>query len=132
VAPIALLNAASLGVEYEGGNLLPALESDPTELDFVNHYFEGKLFQDPRWMKRYLIDNGYCHWGYDYNIWLIGCDQWVVAGREENQTIFEFSVSWPRVVEILNGLDPDRRVSITLHPCYFGKRVDDGAFPVAG
>ena len=132
VAPIAQLNSEVLGVEYEGGNLMPNLESDPTELDFVNHYPEGQLLQDPRWMRRYLLDNGYCRWGYDYNIWLIGCDQWVVAGREANKSVFEFSVSWSRVVEVLNSLDSDRRVSITLHPCYFGKRLDAGVFPVDG
>ena len=132
LAPIAQLNADMLGIEYEGGGLIPALDTDPTELDFVNRPPDGLLLRNPRWMKLYLLDNGYCRWGYDYNVWLIGCDQWVIAGREADHPVFEFGVAWARVVDLLRELDPGRQVSMTLHPCYFGHRTVAGAFPVRG
>ncbi len=131
-APLGVLHADALAVEYEGGSLMPALEADPDELEFVNVRPGGDFLRDPRWLRRYLLDNGYCCWGYDFNVWILGSDDWVIAGREGQRQRFEFGVNWSRVRDFLAELDHTRRVAITLHPCYFGKRSAPGEPPVAG
>lgn len=131
-APVRVLSSTELGIEYEGGGLREALLGDPDDLPFVNDPPKGYFLRDPRWLRLYLLDNGYARWGYDWNIWVIGRDLWVIAGRDGTRPKFEFGVRLPRVLEFLRGLPLTDRVAVTLHPCYFGRRASAGSPPLEG
>jgi hypothetical protein len=127
--PIGALDANALGIKYEGGRLTSVLAESPDRIDFINHHPKGYFLHDPCWMRSYLLDNSYAKWGYNYNLWLIGEDKWVIAGTAQDQKTFEFGLDWRTVVAFLRELDRKHSACLTLHPCHFGRRKSPNEAP---
>jgi hypothetical protein len=130
--PLGILDETELGLRYEANMAGPAHLTQP--IDDADPYLaglpEGDFLRDYEWFRTYLVDNPYCRWGYDYNIWLLGKDMWAIGGRDQaGKTIFHFDVSWPKVAAFLTGISFEEKVLMTLHPIYLGKRSQPGAAP---
>lgn len=130
--PLGLLSEAELELRYEGScPVRGAAEPDEPALErYLAGLPAGDFIRDPEWFRTYLLDGLYCRWGYDFNIWVLGRNFWVVAGREDGRPLFRFAVPWGEVREFLAALPEDRSAVLTLHPVYFGHREDPGGSPV--
>ncbi len=128
--PLGILDETELGLTYEAGSAQAT--RTPVNLDdpFLKQLPEGDFLRNPQWFRSYILDNPHCRWGYDYNIWILGKDMWAVAGQADaGEPTFLFDISWDEVNRFLAGVDPDRKVAITLHPIYFGRRSRAGEPP---
>lgn len=129
--PKGVLSEAALGLDYEGS--VPSPGSAPegaAARDYLESLPEGDLVRNARWFRRYILDNPYCRWGYDYNVWVLGRDFWAVAGNGDGQPLFRFGISWAQVRDWLAGLPEHARVCLVLHPVYFGFRANGAGSPV--
>ena len=70
-------------------------------------------------MRRFLLDNPTCDWDVDLQVWLIGRDEWAIAGHLGAGPVFEFCVPLRRVIELIASLSAGDRCLIVLHPEYF-------------
>jgi hypothetical protein len=130
--PLGVLDESKLCLDYEAGLATPARPNQPIDEDdpYLAGLPEGDFLRDFVWFRAYLVDNAYCRWGYDYNIWLLGKDMWAIGGRDPaGNAVFHFDITWSKVAEFLNGIRPAEKTLITLHPIYLGKRSQPGVAP---
>ena len=120
--PKSRLSTVDLGIVFDGSQLmspLPCCQVNKNE--FLGSSPIGYVVQNKNWMKLYLQDGGYCSWGWDYNIWLIGADEWLIASGRDFE-VYEHGVSTEKVISFILKLDQKTKISIVVHPLYLEKR----------
>ncbi len=118
--PLQTLDMAGLGLEYEGNHprLRPALD-----LKRLQRITEGKgdLLRQPDWLKAYFLDHPVFERGYDYDAWLIGRDQWVVAGAGD----VHFPLTQSEFLNTLAALPNKTDIVVSVHPIYVAGGVPE-------
>ncbi|MGH1371019.1 MAG: sulfotransferase [Cellvibrionaceae bacterium] len=114
--PKAILSASKLGLKFDGSKIEKA-ESSLHYQEYMRGPSGSYVIQNKTWMKLYLQSGGYCNWGWDFNIWLLGADSWVIAGCKPG-SIFHYNISTQRVCEFMGTVDSNDDICITLHPLY--------------
>ncbi|MBI4754387.1 MAG: methyltransferase domain-containing protein [Betaproteobacteria bacterium] len=129
--PLQSLDESELGLEYEASGATATTQFDPAVREaYLRGLPGGDFLRDERWFRTYILDNPYCNWGFDFNVWLLGKDLWAVAGHDsDGQAVFRFGVSWVDVRGFLAGRAARERVALTLHPIYLGQRRMAGEPP---
>lgn len=115
--PIGRLQESELNLQYEGTFARPREDVD---LDAVREFLnaDDASVRSPSWMRTYLLDNPYCEWEADSQLWLTGTDEWVLASRFGSQEIFESGITQDRAIEALSQLPKGSRTLILIHPVY--------------
>ncbi|MCA8942997.1 MAG: hypothetical protein KDB80_10595 [Planctomycetes bacterium] len=115
--PIGRLDEAELNLRYEGTFASP--RSNP-DLDAVRAFVEapGASVRSDTWMRTYLLDNPYCEWKVDSQLWLTGRDEWVLASRIDQRATLEFGIDLGRAIDRLRALPEGSRTLIVVHPVY--------------
>ena len=114
------LNETELGLTYEANWPEIAHVNNTIEL---NRYLSNILtdaIRNPNWMRTYLLDNPYCRWGSDYNLWLLGDDSWVISGHIKRDPKFEWGVTLEQVFHFLETIPNGKHVVCHIHPIYIG------------
>lgn len=76
-------------------------------------------FFDESWARTYFINNPVNDWGVDFQVWLVGRDQWILSSSKQN--VFYYLISLNDVMNILqNEIDSSSKILFELHPEYFG------------
>lgn len=120
VIPLGSIRMQNLNLAYEGTFAAPR---ETLDMDRARSFASSDTVADirsERWMREYLTDNPVCRWTVDFQIWLLGRDRWVVAGRHRGETIFEWDVRLPDVLRFVSELPARTRTLFVLHPEYFG------------
>lgn len=130
--PLGVLDETELDLEYEANFATASPRAGSAEAQYYLARLPTADFNRNRgWMRTYLLENPHCEWGFDYRIWHLGSDFWVVAGRrQDGQPVFEFGIPWEDVSAFLDGVDSSEMVVVLLHPAFFGKRWDAGDYPL--
>jgi hypothetical protein len=118
--PLGLAQQADFGLDYEGTFAAPHAAPDIQAASAFAGNIEQADIRSRQWMQLYLSSNPCCQWDIDYQIWLLGPDQWVIAGGESRRDVFEWDVDLQSVVQFVRELPASSRTSIVLHPEYFG------------
>ncbi len=116
--PIGALSEKSLELTYEGTF---ATAREPIDHEATRRFIERIGEADVRseaWMRWYLLDNPYCRWGPDYQLWLVGRDQWVAAGRSEGDADYRFGLTWVQAFDWLYDRPAGTRTVLVIHPGY--------------
>ena len=115
--PLQTLDEGALGLSYEANYPSPTRK----ETSLLKAYLAGSpedAVRDPQWMRTYLVDNPHTRWGADFNVWLIGQDRWVIAGRRWWRSRFVWDATIADVQTFLERLTAPCRVVIHIHPVY--------------
>jgi len=115
---IGSLSEAKLGLTYEGAY---ATKKKSLKTSAIARFLKNRDGADVRsesWMKRYLLENPCLDWTIDFQIWLLGKDSWVVAGRWENETIFQWDIRLEQVLTCIREFPVSSRSVAVIHPCY--------------
>ena len=115
--PLQSLDEGALGLEYEANYPTPARRDSPR----LREYLAGSpadAVRNREWMRTYLLENPHTRWGAHYNIWLIGADRWVIAGRRWFRSQFVWDATLLDVQRFLERLTPPCRVVLHIHPVY--------------
>jgi hypothetical protein len=124
--PLGVLDATKLGLDYDGsGGGPPAIVDPAARARYLAGIPRGDFLRDPDWLRTYLVDNPYCRWDNDWNIWLLGKDWWAIGGRDS----FVSRASWSEVRDFVANLPASERIVLTLHPIYLGQRKAVGSWP---
>jgi hypothetical protein len=129
--PLGVLDEAALGLDYEGsGGRPPTIEDRRARTAYLAGLPKGDFLRNPDWMRTYLVNSPYCKWDYDWNIWILGKDTWVIGGRPERPDNYKFGVTWDDVREFVSGRPAAETVLFTLHAIYFGQRSGPNELPI--
>jgi hypothetical protein len=115
--PLQTLDEAGLGLSYEANFATPTWRGGYRLRQYVSGLPDDAV-RDPKWMRTYLVDNPHSRWGADYNIWLVGEDRWVIAGRRWWRSEFVWDAKLPDVMAFIDGVSGPRRVIVHIHPIY--------------
>jgi len=129
--PKGVLSEQALGLSYEGSapSPGPGPESEAAR-DYLESLPAGDVVRNARWFRAYILANPYCRWGYDFNVWVLGRDFWVIAGSDGRNELFRFGIAWIQVRQWLEALPRGKRVCLVLHPVYFGFRAGGVGAPM--
>lgn len=116
--PLGTLSEADLGLKYEGGYAKPKPRVDVTAASRFFGDLDSASVRSKAWMEQYLLNNPAQDYLTDYEFWLIGSNQWVVAGKWEGVPLFEWIVSIDRVVSLVKELPLRSRSVFVIHPEY--------------
>ena len=73
-------------------------------------------------MKIYLNDNPSFERDYDYSLWVVAADSWVISGHNDNKHTFFWDVKTEEMLEpFRRGIFKDKSVIFVMHPCYFNR-----------
>ncbi|TLS69035.1 hypothetical protein FEF65_00630 [Mariprofundus erugo] len=115
--PLHVLDEAKLGLTYEGN--YPVLP-ESLDSDKVAEYLRlstSDCVRNMEWLRYYFLDNPFFGRGYDVDIWLLGCDAWVIAKRGKGAEVL-WPVKTKDVLAYLEQLGGGVRVVICVHPEY--------------
>jgi hypothetical protein len=116
--PLQVLGERELELEYEANH--PVVSQ--TELTLALSQFVSGAPPDGvrnrAFMQAYLVNNPYCLWGHDYNVWLLGYDQWVIAGHRDRDPLFLWDARLEDVQSFIRRLPAGRRAVLHVHPDY--------------
>lgn len=116
--PLETVCEDDLELRYEGTYARAKAPPDVEAADdFCRAREEAGVRNEP-WMRRYLLDNPCCEWASDFQFWLIGRDEWVVAGRSEGETVFDWKVGLEQVIERVGRLPAGSRSVFVVHPVF--------------
>ncbi len=127
--PLGTLDAAALGIAYEGSFLeAPPGGSDPAD-PFATGVDAGGYVASAAWMRRYLGDNPYARHGVATSLWVTGRDEWAMGHRDpEGRFAWRFRQPW-RTISGAFAACPGPTL-VVLHPNYFGRRAGPDVAPV--
>ena len=113
--PLQEVSLQELDLEYEGNHPLPR-KKPPSPGD---QFFDPPkdAVRDPEWLQRYLVDHPVFERAYEYNVWLLGKDQWAIGGHG-SAAEFHWPLSLEQVLLRLDECSPGSRVVFTIHPMY--------------
>lgn len=126
--PLETLDEQELNLVYEAsGGVSPKVFDPQKREDYIKDLPKGDFLRCPNWFKTYIQDSPYCDWGYNFNVWLIGKDMWVISGCDvEANKVFLFNVSWKEVRTFLAECDHKNTICIAIHPIYVNQRDTTG------
>lgn len=112
--PLGVLDESELGLSYEGAcvSIKKALDKKQANIFFNDK--ESASVRSEVWMRRYLLDNPAMNHLTSYRCWLIGKDQWVVAG----EGVFLWNINIFNLIDFIKKLPLGKRIVITVHPEY--------------
>lgn len=118
IITLGTISEKELNLTYEGTFAIPKQNID---IEKANQFCQNKQnasILSKEWMYQYLIDNPCYNWGIDYQFWLTGKDQWVIAGIHNHQKMFEWNVNLEQTLSILGKLPENSRTVMVIHPAY--------------
>lgn len=119
VLPLGAVRMSDLGLTYEGTFSVPRADIDTRKAHAFFGDKEASKLRSEEWMRAFLHDNPSCLHELDVQLWLIGRDEWVIAGARGRVDEFAWLVSFEEVRKFLRGLRGNRRILAALHPEYF-------------
>ena len=130
ILPLGVLDETALGLDYEGSGGGPPVVADPAAREeYLAGLPRGDFLRNPDWMRTYLVDSPYCKWDYDWNIWLLSKDMWVIGGRPGRPDNYAFGVTWDQVRDFVSARPRTESVVFTLHAIYLGQREGPDELP---
>lgn len=118
--PLQSLDEKELGLCYEANNpIVDETQHTPALENYLSGYPDDPV-RNEQWMRKYLVDNPYCIWESDYNIWLLAQDKWVIGGHPKRDPIFKWDVRLEELLIFLDRLPEQKRVVCNIHPSYVG------------
>jgi hypothetical protein len=130
VLPLGVLDERALGLDYEGsGGAAPVVTDPAARAAYLAGLPPGDFLRRPDWMRTYLVDSPYCRWDYDWNIWLLSKDTWVIGGRPGRPDNYRFGVTWEDVRDFVAARPAAETVVFVLHPIYLGQRAAPDELP---
>ena len=116
-----LTNMASLGLHYEA-NFPEPHPSRPTYAQLEYRESSSRVLSE-EFMHMYLMQHPWFRRGYEYEIWAIGPDEWVIADYARHD--FRYAVNSASVLEQLGSRAGQRSLGVlVLHPEYFCAGLD--------
>jgi len=115
--PLQTLDESALGLAYEANFPKPAKRKQPGLERYLSD-FPDDAVRNRKWMRTYLVDNPHCAWGAHYNLWLIGRDRWVIAGRRRLRNLFAWNATLNDVKKFVGRVPGGRRIVLHIHPVY--------------
>jgi hypothetical protein len=79
---------------------------------------QSSSIRSKTWMERYLVNNPAQDYLVDYEFWLMGPNQWAIAGKWNWAPVFEWMVGLEQVLAFARGLPPGSRSMFVIHPEY--------------
>ncbi len=117
--PLGALNESELGLIYEGTFGVAKANVNLKAADaFCANKAEANI-RSEKWMRQYLLENPICDWAMDLQIWLIGSDSWVIAGRFRGSVVWRWDVRLAEVLQFCREMPGGARAALVLHPEYF-------------
>lgn len=107
------------GLAYEGTFAVPRPDVDAGEAERFVRDRAGAGLRSEAWMRRFLLDNPTCLWDVDLQVWVVGRDEWVVAGRPGGTPVFRWCVDLDEALDAIRATRPGSRSMVVLHPEYF-------------
>jgi hypothetical protein len=117
--PLEAIREDEHGLAYEGTFAVPRPDADVGEAERFVRDCAGAGLRSETWMRRFLLDNPTCRWDVDLQVWVIGRDEWVVAGRTDGTPVFRWCVDLDDAVGAIRAMPPGSRSMVVLHPEYF-------------
>lgn len=113
------LDEAALGLSYEGTFARPLADCDIARAEAFAADLQSASVRSEAWMRRYLLENPSLEWTVDVQVWVIGRDEWVVAGHVAGGPVWHWRVSQESMLDALSTLPRGVRCLLVLHPEYF-------------
>lgn len=110
---LGILDQHKLGLEYEGNFPIPKKRLDVNLLNQITN-ITGNPLHTPDWQHSYFINHPVFERNYEYDIWLVGEDLWLLAGDKE---VF-FPMKTAQMLEALSNIPKGSKVVISIHPIY--------------
>jgi hypothetical protein len=111
--PLQVLDPADLSLTYEGNFPKPRARIDPQAMAELQD-LSGDPLRRPAWQRLYFGAHPVFERGYEYDLWLIGPDQWLFAGNGE----VRFPLNFRAAMQCLETLPEGTRCVVTIHPIY--------------
>lgn len=131
IVPLGVIDEKALGLDYEGSAGGPPVATDlAARQAYLTGLPKGDFLRNAAWKRTYLVDSPYCQWDYDWNIWLLARDTWVIGGRPGQPDNYQFGVTWDDVRDFVAARPAAETVLFTLHPIYLGQRAGANENPI--
>lgn len=110
------ISQTALSLVYEGvfAKRKPDLVESTAKRFFTDR--GAASIRSKEWMRRYLLENPAMDYCLDCQLWLIGPNQWVAAGRDDGTPVFEWLVGVKSVLSLLRSMRLGSRVALVIHP----------------
>jgi len=105
-------------LEYEGN--FPITKRD-FRFDFMSMEFSQDQIRDPNFQKSFFLQHPLFYRDYDFEIWLLGQDLWVISDYRNN--FLASNVSTEKVSAFISGLVENVRGILLIHPEYVSADV---------
>lgn len=112
--PIGVLSEKDLDLSYEATFAVPKVDREV--YDLKKKWDTSMKSED--WLRTFLLDNPVHDYSIDFQAWMLGNDEWCIAGKHEGKETFETGVNLLSVIEFLKKLPASTRTLIVIHPCY--------------
>lgn len=112
------LDQQELGLEYEANFPRPRPTLDGERLKSLAVKGEGNPLHSPSWLRQYFIDHPIFTREYDYDVWLVGKDLWLLAGRGA----LRYPLTFDQLAMEMGSLSAGSRVVVSIHPIYVSQR----------
>lgn len=116
--PLGCIYEHDTGLTYEGSFVKKKQRINEKEAHEFFSNSKDVSVRSEAWMRRYLLENPCLDWEIDYQFWLVGRDTWVISGRFDGRTLFEWNVGIDRVIDIVRALPNGSRSVMIVHPEY--------------
>lgn len=116
--PLQTLSEAELGLTYEANHPDSKGARRGAELARYLSFAPADAVRNASWMRTYLLENPYTRWGADYNAWLLGDDQWTIAGHADRDSLFVWDARLDDVLRFLTEAPLGSRIVLHVHPVY--------------
>lgn len=119
--PLGRLSLAELGLKCDGNYPVARADYDDAKFSaWVAGYPEHPI-ENEVWMRTNILDNpGFAH-AYDYELWHLGPDRWVIGGKSgPNRSVWLWMISYGEMRRWLAHLPLGAKLVFVLHPEYFG------------
>lgn len=112
---------ASFGLEYEAN--FPEPHAARPAFSRLEHHERSSRVLSEEFMRLYLMEHPWFRRGYEYEIWAIGPDEWVIADYARRD--FRYAVPSTSVLDHLGSRARQRSTGVlVLHPEYFCAGLD--------
>ena len=116
-----ITDMASLGLEYEANFPEPHLIRP--EFARLEYSERSSRVLSEEFMHMYLMEHPWFRRGYEYEIWAIGSDEWVIADYARQD--FHYAIPSSTVIDFLGRQAGRRNIGVlVLHPEYFCAGLD--------
>ncbi len=123
--PLQTLRLSQLELNYEANFPLPRAPLNQRDLkNFIEMPLDDAV-QNRRWMRTYLSSHPIFDRDYDYSIWLLGRDRWVIGGHRAQSSRFLWDLTSQQVLHWFE--DPSnigKKAVMTIHPAYLQSEDD--------